>query len=109
MPETLYAVWASDHADALALRERVRPQHRRRLRDAHPGVQVLAAGPTLGVPPDAPTMNGTLLIVRADSAEAVRAFLQADPYQEHGVYRQVEVRPWMCGLGPWSPDEETPT
>jgi uncharacterized protein YciI len=93
-----YAVWATDRAGMLAARLQVRDAHRARLRDpgAHP-VTVLAGGPTLGEP-DA-SMNGSLLIVEADSIEAVRRFVADDPYQLAGVYARVEVRAWQWGLG----------
>ena len=96
---TLFAVWATDGADKLGDRERVRPAHRARLRE--PGdhrVRVVLAGPTLsGV---AGTMNGTLLVVEADDPEAVHAFVATDPYVQAGVYQSFEIRPFVCGLGP---------
>ena len=101
-----FIVWATDAHDALAVRQRVREQHRARLRDPAPhAVQVLLAGPTLN--DEAQSMNGTLLIVEAHSAEVVRAFIDDDPYMRHGVYRDVQIRPWRCGLGPLA--EPTPT
>lgn len=102
MTTQLFAVWASDRDGALATRLQVRPEHRQRLRAPAPhAVDVLAAGPTLDGDGAQAAMNGTLLIVRAASAEAVRAFIDDDPYQRHGVYERVEIRPWRCGLGPW--------
>lgn len=98
----LYAVWARDAAGMLARREQVRERHRQRLREpgAHP-VRVVLAGPTFD---DAGTaMNGTLLVVEAASIDAVRAFVAADPYVEAGVYADVDVRPWRCGIGPLAP------
>lgn len=96
---TLYAVWATDCEGVLAERERVRPAHRARLRapGAHP-VRVVLAGPTLERV--AGSMNGTLLVVEAEDAQAVHDFVCGDPYFEAGVYRSVEIRPFVCGLGP---------
>ena len=98
-----YAVWATDHPGVLAVRQQVREAHRARLRDpgAHP-VQVVAGGPTLDERDDA--MNGSLLVIRADSIDAVRRFVAEDPYVLAGVYAQVEVRPWQWGLGQPSAD-----
>jgi uncharacterized protein len=94
-----FVVWATDADNTLAVRERVRDQHRARLRDPAPhAVQVLLAGPTLNWASQ--SMNGTLLVVDAASADAVRAFIDDDPYMHHGVYRDVQIRPWRCGLGP---------
>ena len=93
-----FAVWATDRAGALPERERVREQHRARLRN--PGVhalKVVLGGPTLSE--DAGTMNGTLLVVQAESIDAARQFIAGDPYALAGVYASVEVRPWNWGLG----------
>ncbi len=97
----LYAVWASDAPGTGEERLRVREAHRARLRSPAPhAVQVLQAGVTLDEV--AQTMNGTLLIVQAESIVAVRAFVEGDPYVAAGVYASVEIRPWRCGLGPLS-------
>ena len=98
-----YAVWATDHPGVLAVRQQVREAHRARLRDpgSHP-VQVVTGGPTLDEREDA--MNGSLLVIRADSIDAVRRYLAEDPYVLAGVYAQVEVRPWQWGLG--QPDSD---
>ena len=98
----LFAVWASDSEGALPARLRVREAHRARLRAPAPHeVEVLLAGPLLSeaVMNDA-AMNGTLLIVRAENIDAVRAFVAADPYALAGVYGSVDIRPFKCGLGP---------
>ena len=95
----LFAVWATDRPGTGGERERVREAHRARLRapGPHP-VQVVQAGATLDAPGGA--MNGTLLVVQADSIDAVRAFVDGDPYVTAGVYAAVDIRPWRCGLGP---------
>lgn len=94
-----FIVWATDRAGALPERLRVREAHRARLRAPAPhAVEVLLAGPTLDATDG--TMNGTLLVVQAADAEAVRAFVDEDPYVAAGVYDRVEIRPWRCGLGP---------
>ena len=93
-----FAVWATDKPGVLAIRQRVREAHRARLRD--PGdrpVKVVAGGPTLDEADG--SMNGTLLVVEAESIEAVRSYLVEDPYALAGVYAHVEVRPWSWGLG----------
>jgi uncharacterized protein YciI len=96
----LYAVWATDRAGTQAERLRVREAHRARLRAPAPhAVTVVLAGPLFA--DDAQqTMSGTMLVVEADSAQAVRAFVNGDPYVEAGVYERIEIRPWRCGLGP---------
>jgi uncharacterized protein YciI len=93
-----YAVWATDRPGTLAQRQAQREAHRARLRrpGAHP-VTVLLGGPTLDDAQDA--MNGTLLVVQADSLQAVQRFIAEDPYMLAGVYADVQVRPWQWGLG----------
>lgn len=97
----LYAVWATDRPGTQAARQRVREAHRARLRDPgdHP-VRVVQAGVTLDDASGA--MNGTLLVVQAETLEAVRAFVDGDPYVAAGVYGTIDIRPWRCGLGPLS-------
>ena len=93
-----YAVWATDAPGMQAERQRVREAHRARLRAPGPhAVKVVAGGATLAEADG--TMNGTLLIVEADTIDAVRRFVDADPYRLAGVYARVEVRPWQWGLG----------
>lgn len=93
-----FAVWATDKAGMLQARQRVRDLHRARLRDpgTHP-VRVLLGGATLEEV--SAQMNGTLLVIEAESADAVRRFVAEDPYVLAGVYSTVEVRPWAWGLG----------
>lgn len=98
----MYAVWATDRPGMLAERQRVREAHRARLREpgAH-AVTVLLAGPCLD---DAGVdMAGTLLVVEAADIAAVRAFVADDPYVLAGVYGDVDIRPWRCGMGPLAP------
>lgn len=105
----LFCVWATDRPGVLDVRNRVREEHRRRLRDPAPHrVKVVLGGPTLC--DGAETMNGSLLIVEAESFEAVRAFVDDDPYTLSEVYADVEIRPWRQGLGPdLGSAEEAPT
>jgi uncharacterized protein len=93
-----YAVWATDRPGMLTTREQVRDAHRARLREpgAH-AVTVIAGGPTLSETEG--TMNGSLLVVEADSIDAVRRFMADDPYAIAQVYAQIEIRPWQWGLG----------
>lgn len=99
MAEMLFAVWARDRPGMLAERKRVREAHRARLRAPSPhAVQVLLAGPLEGGEDNA--MSGTLLVVQADSLDAVRRFVDDDPYAHAGVYADVDIQPWRCGIGP---------
>jgi uncharacterized protein len=93
-----FAIWATDRPCMLEARLKVREAHRARLRE--PGehaVKVVAGGPTLTEPDG--SMNGSLLVIEADSIEAVRHFVAEDPYELTGVYASVDIRPWQWGLG----------
>jgi uncharacterized protein YciI len=93
-----FVVWATDREGTQEARLAVREAHRARLRD--PGahrIRVVAGGPTLVDSQEA--MNGSLLVIEADDIEAVRRFVDGDPYHLAGVYASVEIRPWEWGLG----------
>lgn len=92
-----FAVFATDKPGMAALRAAVRPAHRAWLRA--PGdhaVMVRLGGPTLD---GEGAMNGTLLVVEAGDAEAVRRFVDDDPYTRGGLFARVEIRPWQWSLG----------
>ncbi|GAB2688147.1 YciI family protein [Thalassiella azotivora] len=78
----------TDDAEALAA---TRPAHR----------AYLAAQPTLmgSGPTDD---NGAILVFRADSASAVEAVLDGDPFTAAGVVASREVVGWDLVLGPWA-------
>ena len=70
-----------------------REAHLRQVREAHDRGLLLLAG-ALGDPPD-----GALLVFRADSAEAVERFAEADPYVTNGLVKSWRVRPWNVVVG----------
>lgn len=92
-----FAIWATDRPGQSALRQSLRPSHRRWLRDPgdHP-VTVRLGGPTLD---DHGAMNGTLLVVEAESLQVVDRFFADDPYCRHGLFSKVQIRAWQWGLG----------
>jgi uncharacterized protein len=93
-----FVVYASDKPGQGELRASIRETHRAHLRN--PGrheVRVRLGGPTLdecGL-----EMRGTMLVIEADSIEAVRAFLADDPYCRAGLFASMEIRPWRWGIG----------
>lgn len=84
-------------ADPDAIAEH-RPAHRAFLNGlAEEGVLVLSGPLAAGVgQPD-----GGMLILRADSVEAVLERLKADPFQQLGIVASIEVRGWTPVLGAW--------
>lgn len=92
-----FAIWATDRPDQAELRQHLRSSHRHWLR--HPGdhpVTVRLGGPTLD---DRGAMNGTLLVVEAESMQVVERFFADDPYCRHGLFAGVQIRAWHWGLG----------
>ncbi|WP_408596118.1 YciI family protein [Pseudomonas sp. PLMAX] len=93
-----FAVFATDHPDSLALRQRLRPSHQAHLRatDTH-RVVVRLGGPTLDDVGAA--MNGTLLVIEAGSLAEVEAFIEDDPYVQAGLFASIQIRAWHWSLG----------
>jgi uncharacterized protein YciI len=92
-----FAVYATDHPDSQALRQRLRPSHQAHLRAGKHRVVVRLGGPTLDETGAA--MNGTLLVVEAGSLPEVEAFMQDDPYVQAGLFANIQIRPWHWSLG----------
>jgi uncharacterized protein YciI len=93
-----FAIFATDKPDHEPVRSEIRPWHREYLREPHPHrVVVRLGGPTLSSCEG--TMNGTLLVVEADSLSEAEAFFADDPYARAGLFERVEIRPWSWGLG----------
>lgn len=77
--------------------DEVRPAHRAFLRTLLDAGTLLASGPYVDV--DAPS---ALLVLRAESADAALAALDADPFAEHGLITERSARVWNPVLGPWA-------
>ena len=90
----LYALMCFDKPDSLALRMANREAHLAYARDHMSEIKV--AGPYLE---EAGNMSGSMFLMEADSADAVRAFNAADPYTRAGLFERVEVRQWRVSLG----------
>jgi hypothetical protein len=86
----LYAILLTDNLEHAAVRTQRMPDHLaflERNRD-----RILAAGPLRDAASGAPA--GGLWLVEADSAEAVTALYQADPFWPTGLRRSVQVCEW---------------
>lgn len=96
MSTPYFIVLGTDRPECLALREQLRPSHRKWLRE-HPGhaVSVIHAGPTVD---SQGRMNGTVLIVEAAAENDVRRFVDADPYSQGGLFTSVVIRSWLWTL-----------
>lgn len=93
----LYAILSEDVEDSGARRASARAAHLERLEALQATGRLVLAGPHPAV--DAPDPGdagfiGSLIVAEFDSLEDARAWADADPYIEAGVYRHVEVKPF---------------
>lgn len=92
-----FVVFATDRAGCLAVREAARPAHRAYLRSLNKySVRVVLAGPTFSN--SGTGMNGTMLVLDADSIQEVADFVAGDPYSKAGLFEKIDIRMWLCGL-----------
>ena len=73
-------------------RARVRPDHLAYMAGLHDRGRVVMGGPV-------GDGSGALVVLRADSAEEVRAIIADDPYTAAGVAADHVVRPWTAAIG----------
>jgi uncharacterized protein YciI len=92
-----FVVFATDRPGFEQIRATHRPAHRERLRRHDHPVTVRIGGPTLDAIEG--NMNGTMLVIEAETEDAVRAYLAEDPYMLVGLYERLEIRPFNWGLG----------
>jgi uncharacterized protein len=91
----LFALICTDKADSTALRMEVRPRHLAYIQSRMSEVKI--AGPF--VSEDGATMKGSMLILDLPDIAAARAFADADPYAQAGLFSSVDIRPWKWTLG----------
>jgi uncharacterized protein len=94
----LYAIIASDHPNSLTGRRATRPAHLQRLEALQAEGRLLLAGPHPAIDstdPGEAGFTGSLVVAEFDDLNAARAWANADPYVAAGVYRTVEVKPFI--------------
>ncbi|KMQ74862.1 YciI family protein [Marinobacter subterrani] len=92
-----YAIISEDVENSLSMRQSARPAHIERLQALKAEGRLLVAGPhpALDTPePGDAGFTGSLVIAEFDSLEEARAWADADPYIEAGVYQKVTVKPF---------------
>ena len=92
-----YAIIGQDVPDSLEKRMEARPAHVARLQELQKQGRLLLAGPfpaVDAVDPGAAGFTGSLIVAEFESLEDARAWADADPYVEAGVYRSVSVKPF---------------
>lgn len=94
----LYAIIAQDNPDSLPKRKVARPAHLKRLEDLRDQGRLILAGPHPAIDSDSPGeagFSGSLVVAEFDSLADARAWADADPYLEAGVYASVTVKPFL--------------
>jgi uncharacterized protein YciI len=92
-----YAIISEDVENSLPLRASARDAHLARLRELVAEGRLLIAGPHPAIDADDPGeagFTGSLVVVDFPSLEDARAWADADPYVEAGVYARVTVKPF---------------
>ena len=92
-----YAIQGHDGEDVLALRLAARERHLARLVALRDQGRLLLAGPCPRIDAEDPGpagYSGSIVIAEFESLDEARAWAEADPYVEAGVYQRVDVRPF---------------
>lgn len=92
-----YLIIAKDVEESLALRKSARADHLARLEALRDEGRLLTAGPLPAVDSEDPAQagfTGSVIIAEFDSLDDARAWAEADPYRDAGVYESVEVVPY---------------
>jgi len=92
-----YLIKGNDRPGTLAKRQAARPDHLKRLRDLLDDGRLLLAGPIPAIDAEDPGpagFVGNIIIAEFDSLEDARAWADADPYVNAGVYASVTVEPF---------------
>ncbi len=93
----IYAVIAEDVPGTLEKRLAARPAHVERLQQLQTEGRLVLAGPHPAVDAEDPGsagFTGSLVVAEFASLEEARAWADADPYVEAGVYGNVTVKPF---------------
>jgi uncharacterized protein len=97
----LYAIIADDYPDSLADRLAARPAHVERLKVLLGEGRLIMAGPFPAidaVDPGPAGFSGSLIIAEFPSLEEAKAWADADPFVNAGVYAKVIVKPFRKTL-----------
>lgn len=93
----LYAIISRDVDDSLPKRQGARPAHLARLTALRDAGRLVLAGPHPAIDANDPGpagFTGSLVVAEFESLAAARAWADADPYVDAGVYADVTVKPF---------------
>ena len=93
----LYAIVGHDSENSLERRVATRPAHVARLKQLQDEGKLLLAGPFPSIDsmdPGPAGFSGSLIVAEFTSLDAAKAWAEADPYVEAGVYASVSVKPF---------------
>ena len=93
----LYAIIAQDVENSLQDRLAARPKHLERLTALQDQGRLIIAGPHPAIDSEDPGesgFSGSLVVAEFASLEDAKAWADADPYVEAGVYGEVTVKPF---------------
>ncbi|NLB13003.1 MAG: YciI family protein [Gammaproteobacteria bacterium] len=93
-----YVIFARDADNSLAQRLAARPAHLERLTQLQQQGRLLLAGPMPAIDAEDPGpagFSGSLLVAQFASLEDAETWAAADPYVAAGVYRDVQVHPFL--------------
>ena len=96
MTQKLFAIVAHDNPGGNAARKQYRDGHLDHFRQIASSIAV--AGPLLD---DNGDSAGSLIIVKADSAEAALELLDGDPFVSKGVWSGFDVKAFKAASGEW--------
>jgi uncharacterized protein YciI len=92
-----YAIISEDVENSLEMRIKTRAAHIERLRGLAEDGRILIAGPHPAIDskdPGPAGFTGSLVVAEFASLEDAKAWANADPYLEAGVYSKVVVKPF---------------
>lgn len=99
----LYAIIAEDVKNSLEDRLKARPAHLERLQQLQNEGRLILAGPHPSIDAEDPGeagFSGSLIVAEFNSLKDAKAWADADPYIDAGVYDRVTIKPFKKVLPP---------
>jgi len=102
-PTNEWLVHIPDHPNALEKRLKVRQEHLSGLKGKIEAGIVVFGGATLSKQPaegEGPDMTGSIMLIKANTEQDIRDFLENDPYTKGGAWnpREAKIFPFRCAV-----------